>query len=697
MRVSRWLCAAVLIGSAATAAVPPERFTLQQSIDAYESAIGAWADYATETLTSTQGRYVLWNERSELWVALAPEFEPRQLTKHGDDVRIVDMFALPDGVSVLYVRARPGGERELWRANTETGQATQLASGADVPRSAPTFAPDSESFVVSEKGTIIRARITPNGLQRSRLLAIDDDRHANSVSFSEFTFSADGQRLAFVSQRKAGQSYVGVIDFKSGEVTYLDPAIHRDSKPSWSPDGQKLAFIRVPGNWVREHRFIDKTAAVPWSIAVWNVRSRQLRTAWRADAGRGSYVPPKLFPPVWTAEGRLVFAWEKTGWPLLYSVSSKGGVAALLTPGQGEIGRPRVDAANQTMVFESNHSDLGRSHLWRLSLTDGRFEQLTKGDSVEQLPGMLSTGDIVYFASERGRMPLRRVVRRQDGSTRALTPSAAVAKEHQSVWREFVDTTVFTVTAGDGVTSYHLKMQPRGPAPREGFPIIVICKGGPISRVLPGDRYGDYTPFAQYAVSRGYVVVFMNYRGSAGLGLDFRYPAERGATGASELLDLSALARHLKADARVNANAIGIMGYSYGGHLVGLALDKLPQDYRAGVHMSGIADWIVELKKDGDAIPEFVALSERSLADDLAKASSPSLEHWRAPILFTIGDADTSGHVEAVIDLGHRLLAKGVDAEFQLIPGATHGDLRSFPMARVYEFFERHLRADTTE
>src|SRR5687768_17702307 len=46
-------------------------------------------------------------------------------------------------------------------------------------------------------------------------------------------------------------SYVGIFDFATGNHRYLDPAIYRDQAPVWSPDGTKLAFARVPGNWTR--------------------------------------------------------------------------------------------------------------------------------------------------------------------------------------------------------------------------------------------------------------------------------------------------------------------------------------------------------------------------------------------------------------------------------------------------------------
>jgi dipeptidyl aminopeptidase/acylaminoacyl peptidase len=161
--------------------------------------------------------------------------------------------------------------------------------------------------------------------------------------------------------------------------------------------------------------------------------------------------------------------------------------------------------------------------------------------------------------------------------------------------------------------------------------------------------------------------------------------------------DLEALVSYLKSRGDVNPKRIGIMGASYGGHLVGLAMSRLPDDYAAGVSLFGVADWVVEMKKDQDAgsemsqPPEYMRLSERIRIEDLAYSSSSTarIENWRGPTLLTAGDLDRQGHIEAATDLGYQLLARGVPVEFYFDPAGGHN---VFPQERVFEFFERHLR-----
>jgi dipeptidyl aminopeptidase/acylaminoacyl peptidase len=228
--------------------------------------------------------------------------------------------------------------------------------------------------------------------------------------------------------------------------------------------------------------------------------------------------------------------------------------------------------------------------------------------------------------------------------------------------------------------------------------VIVSAKGGPEGRVSPGN--GVYTALGQYAVTRGYLFVEMNYRGGTGDGIEYRLPEGRGATGGSEVKDIEALALYLRGRDDVDGRRIGIMGGSYGGYIVSLALARLPQYFAAGAHLSGVSDWVTEMKLDqrdeggANAPPESMQLSERMEIEALAfRSSAPAdIAAWRAPTLITMGELDRSGHMEGIIDLGYRLLEQGVHVEFSIAPEAGHVGPRARPMDKVFDFFERTMR-----
>jgi dipeptidyl aminopeptidase/acylaminoacyl peptidase len=377
-------------------------------------------------------------------------------------------------------------------------------------------------------------------------------------------------------------------------------------------------------------------------------------------------------------------------------VPARGGAPKLLTPGEGEIDNVTLGADGLTLAYTTNIGDLSRRHVWSLSLARGKPVQLTSGRGVEGGARFSSSGYLSYVGENRDKGPPQVLIRSPKGEIRPLASlSPEIARRNQAVWDQFLPSETISVRAEDGVTSHHVVIKPGSSPPPNGYPVIVNAHGGPAAQTRPGGGYAF--AFGQYVANHGYLFVDINYRGSTGFGLDYRLPEGRGATGGSEVNDLEALVTYLKSRGDVNVKRIGIMGASYGGHIVGLAMSRLPDDYSVGVSLYGVADWVVEMKKDQEAgaemsqPPEYIRLSERVRIEDLAYSSSSTahIDKWRGPTLLTAGELDRQGHVEAVTDLGYQLLARGVPVEFYVDPAGGHN---VFPQERVFEFFERHLK-----
>ncbi|MBL8270815.1 S9 family peptidase [Steroidobacter sp.] len=709
-----------MVTSVSMAQRQKESFTLAESIAAHDTL----RFDAKDLIVAPQGDYVAWIEGNVLYAASAPGFEPKRRAVSASGA-LTAVYASTDGRTLFYTlgESLPAfgsyaaeDRREFWRVDARQGEPQRLAQGADVPAGVPVFAPDGQRFVTAEGTMLYEYRVAAQGLEKRALLQRDAEHYA-AVKLSSLIYSPDGRRLAFVSWRKAKQSYIGIYDFATGAHRYIDPGIFRDLSPVWSPDSKELAFVRTASNWTRGYRFSPTIDGAPWRLLIANAAEGTVRTVWQAELGAGSVFRPfgigawmqpdieasQLF---WTRAGHLVFPWEKSGWLALYSVSSQGGEARALTTGEGEVATPTLSPDGSHLLYASNVGDLARLHLWRVALDAVTPpEQLTSGKGVEHSPKFTASGGYAYIANLAGRMPNRRMIVRTERSAnqaRVLTPSAEETTRDQKIWSQFVDAEVLPLRAEDGVMSHHLLMVPKQAPPKRGFPVIISSKGGPNGRVSPGNAL--YSALGQYAVSRGYIFVEINYRGCDGFGLNYRLPAGRGATGGSEVKDLAALAKYLAGRADVDARRMGIMGGSYGGHIVGLALTQLPQYFAAGAHLSGVADWNVEMQKDqqeeqesgagASAPPPYIRLSERMQIEDLAFASSSiaRIQAWRAPTFISMGELDTSGHMEAIIDLGYRLLEQGTHVEFAIAPEAGHFGPRARPVDKVFEFFERTLR-----
>ena len=207
--------------------------------------------------------------------------------------------------------------------------------------------------------------------------------------------------------------------------------------------------------------------------------------------------------------------------------------------------------------------------------------------------------------------------------------------------------------------------------------------------------YHNTYAFNQYLASRGYVVLSVNYRSGTGYGLEFREAERFGAGGASELQDVVAAARWLRARPEVDPARVGLWGGSYGGYLTALGLSRAPDLFAAGVDIHGVHDWNVVIRNFVGSYDPLARPAEARVAFE----SSPmaSLSGWRAPVLLVHGDDDRNVPFSETVDVAATLRRQGVEVELLVFPDEVHGFLLQSSwrqaFARAASFFERHMPA----
>src|SRR5262249_51788274 len=144
----------------------------------------------------------------------------------------------------------------------------------------------------------------------------------------------------------------------------------------------------------------------------------------------------------------------------------------------------------------------------------------------------------------------------------------------------------------DGTTIAAFVYLPPNAERDRSHPAIVYPHGGPTAQFTNG-----WVPDVQFLVACGYVVIAPNFRGSTGFGRTFRL-ANRGDLGGGDLRDVVAAAEWLSASGYVDSSRIAIMGRSYGGYLVLMALTKFPERFAAGVAIVPFANWFTEYENE---------------------------------------------------------------------------------------------------
>jgi len=273
---------------------------------------------------------------------------------------------------------------------------------------------------------------------------------------------------------------------------------------------------------------------------------------------------------------------EKTPWDIMYTYFSRHG-------------KYRVLAVN-----EDAHT--------RISIID------TKSGKAVPLP-KLPNGDITgvtisddekwmafYFNGDRSPANLyayNMATAETTQLTQSLNPEIAP--------QDLVDSEVVRFKSFDGMTIPNILYRPHGASAAHQVPGLVWVHGGPGGQTRTG-----YSPLIQFLVNHGYAVLGINNRGSSGYGKTF-FTADDRKHGREPLWDCVEAKKYLKTLGYVDETKIGIIGGSYGGYMVLAALAFKPEEFKVGVDIFGVANWIRTL----ESIPPYWESNRKALYKEI--------------------------------------------------------------------------------
>lgn len=658
--------------------------------------------FAAELAAAERGDVIGWvcnlDGVRNVWIARGPDFSPSKATQYRDDdgQEITQLTFSPDGARLVFVL---GGDHDAnWPV--EGNLSPDPSSSPEQPLTAiwavpanggaPVKIDEGDAPAISSRGQVAYIKddhvwiASLDGGKPERLFF---DRGKDS----DLTWSPDGSRLAFVSNR-GDHSFIGIFTSKSTPLTYLAPSTSHDDSPVWSPDGTRIAYTRRAGEGGAPRPILTRVPH-PWSIWVASARDGIGQAVWKSpNTLAGSY--PDVAGQAnlhWAAGNRLVFMAYLDDWPHLYSVSAAGGAPVLLTPGAFMVEHVAESRDQRFMIYDANTGstagDDDRRHLFRVAVDRPGAVALTSGESLEWTP-VAAAPDRVAFVAAGPRQPPTVAISSLDGSHRA---SLSAARSEEFPLAQLIAPKQVMFKAADG-TLVHGQLFDRG-ARKSGDrkPGVIFLHGGPPRQMLLGWHYMDYysNGYAvnQYLAAHGFVVLSVNYRLGIGYGRAFHHPDQAGYAGAAEYQDVVAGARFLQSLPSVDGRRIGAWGGSYGGYLTALALARNSDIFKAGVDLHGVHDWSRLMDELGGKQSTRFEKGDREKALEVAWNSSPdsAVDAWKSPVLLIQGDDDRNVRFQQTVDLARRLEERNLPFEELVLPNEIHGFLRHASWVRADE------------
>lgn len=667
MSLRRIALAIVVSISMLGASAPAARF----SLDAVLSA--PFVDNMAASSDGTTIAYVA-HERGLRNVYVSRGGVTKRLTSFDtDDGQEIGALAFSrDGGAIVYVRGggynREGAvanprslpvppDRVIWVADTRGGAPLEAGVGT-----APYLSPDGSRLIyVAQRGRLMSEDLAWDG---TTLKSLGKPVELLSIrgGIRDERFSPDGSKIAF-SNGRGDHGFIVIYDIAAKTYVYATPAFTQDYAPAWSPDGKRVAFLRLPGDREESDPYVDVREA-PWEIWVADAGTGNAQRIFRAATGRGQefYNTDSNDQLFWLADGTIVFPSERSGWRQLWAVPAGGGTARPLMHGNFEVENAVESVDGSRVLYATNEGDIDRRHIWSVGST-GSPQQLTSGTSDQWSPVALAGGGFGYV--DAGWKTIPTVMSRTGGTTVSLGPTSGSYPSSDVVRPQLV-----TFRATDGLLLHGQVFVPNdGKAKHCG---VVFTHGGSERQMLPGfhymEAYANLYETNQYIANRGCVVLSINYRGGIMYGHDFREAKKKGERGGSEFLDLMGGTRYLLARKDVDPKRVGLYGLSYGGYITALGLARRSDIFKVGFDMAGVHNWATIM--DGDYGQHVGTPAERKIAYDASPVAA--IGRWTSPVYLAQGDDDRNVPFSQGEDLALRLRAKGVEVRTAVFPNETH-------------------------
>ncbi|MGC9360234.1 MAG: alpha/beta hydrolase family protein [Anaerolineae bacterium] len=250
---------------------------------------------------------------------------------------------------------------------------------------------------------------------------------------------------------------------------------------------------------------------------------------------------------------------------------------------------------------------------------------------------------------------------------------------------------LLTWRSDDGEDVHGLLYAPEGGPADERPPLVVMVHGGPTGRARRG-----WDSSAQFLATRGWAVLSVDYRGSAGYGRAYRNRL-RGNWGLLDVEDAASGARYCARSGFADGERMAIMGGSAGGYTVLETMARYPQLFAAGICMYGVTD-LFALSEDTH---KFEAHYTDSLVGPLPEAAAAYRE--RSPVRHADRIADPvaifQGKEDKVVPLAQAeaiveaLKERGVPHTYRVYEGEGHGWRKRETIASFWEDVARFLRS----
>jgi dipeptidyl aminopeptidase/acylaminoacyl peptidase len=631
--------------------------------------------------------------RSGIWIVTTDgEGEPRRLTS--PTTSATDPRWSADGRLLAFNSSRWDSDPEVdgdqdpetstWFLRMDTpGEAFQIEGVGGAPIFDPT-----NRWIVFTKGVLPegqRPESRPTSEETRKIVERFDGRE---YDWMQFRYDRRGYLDDPRDPWATPPEEIFIVPLEGGEPLQLTDLGVDAEDVSWGPDGNALVFT-ADTHQRDEHTY---ERADLWTVSTGGGGASRLTD----DAFHYS-------APAWSPDGAWIVALGRLGLDVviderwdhgapsdLWLFSADGSERRNLTEAWDLVpGDPTWSGDGQSVYFIATVG--GDRHVFRVSVTDGRVEQVTQG--AVRVASLSFSADFatVAYVRQHPTDPGNVLAGPVGAETQRLTDMNAELRSELDL--QSPERITFQSPDGTEIEGWVLPPVGFDAGSDRRWPMILNMHGG------PHGSYGTGFSFQfQLQAARGYFVLYANPRASVGYGEAFRW-GTWGSWGDEDYDDVMAGVDHAVATYPVDPGRLGVTGYSYGGYLTNWVITQTDR-FSAAVAGAGISNWmsdyaVADIPRTKESEFYGTPWEEEGLRNLLAASPIVHAEGVSTPTLFVHGESDFRVPIEEAEQMYVALQKQGVPAKMIRYPDSYHGGWKPWRYVhRLYstiEWFDRWL------
>ena len=472
---------------------------------------------------------------------------------------------------------------------------------------------------------------------------------------------------------------VGIYDCTNGNIQYLkagDPTNRYFTNIAWSPDSKTVYMFEL-------NRLQNDCQLVSYDATSGN----KLKELYREKSDK--YVEPMhpiVFLP-WDSK-QFVMQSQKDGYNHLYIYNIGTGAIRQLTKGNFVVEDfCGFNTKNKSVIIATNEANPIQRNIYTVDVKSGKRKSLDNGRGCHNASLSKSGQWIVDMYSEPD-VPRNYdlVATANAKSLRLLTSKDPWEGYQQPIFESG------SIKAADGTTDLYWRMvKPADFDASKKYPTVVYVYGGPHAHNVEASWHWYSRSWETYMAQKGYIVFILDNRGSENRGLEFEQ-ATWHKLGKVEMLDQMKGVDYIKSLPYVDANRLGVHGWSYGGFMTISLMTNYPDVFKVGVAGGPVIDWKWYEVMYGE---RYMGTPDTNKEGIEACSLIPMAKNLKGKLQIIIGMNDPTVVPQHALSFIDACTEAGTQPDFFVYPGEGHnmmGHKSVHLHERITKYFEDYLK-----